>query len=182
MAKRPRIRWTGDLARPIKWRGPLTKQLSPTIAVPEPSAEAQSENADRYEKANHEVVLEAWRKLEILKEHFEIPRGPGSELGLALRLAMEFVPGFRLVLPGEGRGRKRVKWTDGALIGLIADVETIKEETGRNTDTAALDELLRRPNEYNNYHTPRTDKRRKEMADSLNARLTVRSPIFFPRW
>src|SRR5271156_4212700 len=132
MAKRPQIRWEGELLKPIRWNGPRTKQILPYKAIPEPqSAQAQAKTASRYERALLEVFVEGHRKLARLKEYFAIPAGPTSDRLLALRLAMEFVPGFQLT---AGLGRPRRKWTDGGCIGLIIDVENIKRTTGRESD------------------------------------------------
>jgi hypothetical protein len=73
MAKRPSIPWKGDLARPIRWNGPSAKRITPSVAIPEPSAEAQAENARLYERALLDVFAESNRKLERLKERFAIP-------------------------------------------------------------------------------------------------------------
>jgi hypothetical protein len=172
MTKPPAIRWNGDLARPIRWNGPLKERITPTAADPEPSDEAEAENLRRYRKANLDVLDESLRKLELLKEYFGIPASPASDRLLALRLAIQFVPGFGLVGPRGGRGRPRNKWTDGACIGLLIDVENIKDETCKDSDLDALAALLRGRNEYNSNSPPRTEGGRRKMARSLQARLT----------
>ncbi len=112
----------------------MSKRVHPSVAIPVPSDEAQAENLKRFEKANRDVLAEASRKLERLKEYFDIPSGSASDRLLALRLAMEFVPGFKLAASSGGRGRPQSKWTDGTCIGLLIDVETIKRETGEDSD------------------------------------------------
>src|SRR5438270_9777192 len=104
MVNRPRSKWKGDLARPIRLRGPWTNTLSGTAAKPDVSPEAQQRNAARYEQAQLEVVAEAFRKLELLKDHFGFPLGPTGDAQLAFRLAVEFVPGFQLSPPHGKRG------------------------------------------------------------------------------
>jgi hypothetical protein len=172
MAKRPSIRWKGDLARPIRWSGPTAKRVMPSVAIPEPSDEAQAENARLYERALLDVFAESIRKLERLKELFEIPPGPIGDRLLALRLAMEFVPGFKLSASWGGRGRPRSKWTDGACIGLIIDVEEVKHKTGTVSDLDALVALVRERNEYNGNNPPKTKGTRRKLALTLQARLT----------
>jgi hypothetical protein len=170
MSKRPTIRWKGDLAQPVRWKGPPTKRITPSIAIPEPSAEAHAENARRFEKALLDVFAESNRKLERLKEYFAIPPGPMSDRLLALRLAMLFVPGFKLILKGEGRGRKRKTWTDFKCIALICDVEAMKEALGTESDVEALRKIVSRKNRYIGGLLPRTISGTNKKAASLNAR------------
>jgi hypothetical protein len=64
-------------------------------------------------------------RVKALFAHYEIgnPDAPGAGIQLALRLASDFVPGFRLELaPRKKRGRP-VKWTPEACFELLRSVE-----------------------------------------------------------
>jgi hypothetical protein len=65
------------------------------------------------------------RKLELLREHYKIPKEAGL-LALTLKLAEEFVPGFRIEL-SRSSGRKR-RWDPLLYTQLVADAESIKRE------------------------------------------------------
>jgi hypothetical protein len=116
------------------------------------------------------AFFESLRKLELVKRHLRIPRGPGENLLLALVLAPMAIPGFEVILRGEGRGRKR-KWTDFMCIALICDVETTKEALGTESDIEALRGIVSRKNHYIVGPLPRTIAATNKMAASLNARL-----------
>ena len=170
MAKRRSIQWKDDLSRPIVWSGPRTRKLAPNAAIPEPTKEAQERNAKRYDSALERTYFESLRKLKLVKRQLRIPRGPGENLALALSLATMFIPGFELIFPGEGRGRKR-RWTDFMCIALICDVEATKEALRTASDIEALRKIVSRKNHYIVGPSPRTIAATNKMAKTLNARL-----------
>jgi hypothetical protein len=170
MAKK--IKWTGPLAKPIKWSGPLTRALAPTIAGGEPSAELQAKREARFNSASLATCFESLKKLQLLKKQFDIPEGEGSWVALALALAMySDIPGFRVEYPGQGRRHNPTKWSDGACIGLILDVEQVKADQEIKADLNALLYLVSNPSIYCSKPS-RNQEMRKKQAKTLNARLT----------
>jgi hypothetical protein len=161
-------KWKG-LAQPIVRSGPRSRNLTPSEAIPEPTAEA--DHAKRYDDALLTAYFESLRKLELLKRELRIPKGPTGNFVLALALASIYVPGFKLMRRGEGRGRKRKKWTDFKCIALICEVEETKEALGTDSDSAALNEIVKRKNRYVDGPLPRALMTISKAATSLNARL-----------
>jgi hypothetical protein len=169
LRKRASVRFEGALMQPIEWKGPWK--------APEPAA------SEDYKK-DFQAALEEFRsaqrqKLELLKKHYKLANGPPGDFDLAMRLAIEFVPGFKMANPLQSRGRnpqrpgrQRIKWTDGQFIGLLVDVEKAMEEPGTRTDIQALKKIVRRPNDYFPDKPPRSEEAISKRAASLNARLT----------
>jgi hypothetical protein len=177
MAKRKnpiRHKWTGPLAKPIKWRGPLTR-VTPPILGGEPSAEFQAKYAARYDTAAARAFIESALKLNLLKQHFEVPDGEGSGPWICLALALARyadIPGFRVEQPWEGRGRKRDIWMDSRYVGLVLDVERVKAEHKIKRDLAALRHLAENPSRYNSNKPSQNWETQKKLAATLNSRLT----------
>jgi hypothetical protein len=172
VAKCPKIKWPDELAEAIVWKGPVSRRLVPMIAQPEVDAEGQARNEKAFDEQNLDVLDQALDKLEVLKDHFNIPRGVKGDRLLALKLAMIFVPGFRLKNRRRGPGRPRDTWTDGARIGLLIDIEWIKENEKIRSDSAALVALLKAFPQYAAGKQLRTSGTLKRAAESLGARLT----------
>ena len=118
------------------------------------------------------LTEEISRKLYLLKKHFGIQAGPPGDRDLAACLAIKFVPGFQIEAPVKSRGRPRSKWTHGQYLGLLFDVERIKEDLGAASDIAALEALVISPNDYFSDKPPRSESLRDQRARSLNSRLT----------
>lgn len=163
-------KWKG-LAQPIVRSGPRSRNLTPSAAIPEPTAEEQADHAKRYDDALLTAYFESLRKLELLKRELRIPKGPTGNFVLALALASIYVPGFKLMRRGEGRGRKRKNWTDFKCIALICEVEETKEALGTDLDSEALKEIVKRKNCYVDGPLPRALMTISKAATSLNARL-----------
>jgi hypothetical protein len=165
------IQWKGDLSRPIVWSGPRSRNLTPTAVHTEPpTKEAQERHAQRYDAARSVAESEVFRKLDLLKTHLEITRGPAENLDLAVALATIYVPGFRIINREQTRGRKR-KWADFKCIALIIEVDATKAKPKTDSDIEALREIVRRKNHYIEGPPPRTPKTIDAAAKSLNARL-----------
>lgn len=169
--------WKGDLARPIVWTGPCSRNLTPTAArTKPPTKEEQERHAQRYDAALLAAESEVLRKLELVKKKLRIAKGPAEDLNLAVALATIYVPGFRVIHRGQGRGRKRSKWTDFRCLALIIEVDAIKSRLETEEDMQALREIVRRTNFYIEYEReknpmPRTKMAIDAAATSLNARL-----------
>ena len=164
------------MARPIVLSGPRSRNLAPTAAMPEPpTTEQQERHAQRYDAALSEAESEVLRKLDLLKKQLKIPKGPAENLNLAVALATIYVPGFRVIHQGQGRGRKRTKWTDFRCLALVVEVDAKKARLGTDEDKEALREIVRRKNPYVEYDKknpmPRTKEAIDAAAGSLNSRL-----------
>lgn len=113
-----------------------------------PLAEPIRVEGDPNSASNMLMTLQTWlEKLDLLFGHFGISErgedGSRNDRALALRLAMEFVPGFKLKLR-ETRGRP-VRGGDVARsIMLIVDVEKLKDERGCS-DSEAVRILVTSP-------------------------------------
>jgi hypothetical protein len=175
-AKTSPFPWKGELTRPIVRTGPRSRNLTPTAAMTEPpTTEEQERHARRYDAASREAYRESLRKLELVKEQLKIPRGEGENLVLALALATIYVPGFRVIYQGQGRGRKRTKWTDFRCLALVVEVGAEKVRLGTDEDKEAVREIVRRKNHYVEYDKknpmPRMEDAIASAAASLNSRL-----------
>jgi hypothetical protein len=156
-------RWKGELAKPL-----LVKVLEIPFDPDQTKACLQRANALE-EGAVREARIE---KLALLMEHYRIA-DKTDYLGLALALAVDLVPGFRVgsvhqlfrlehaeervrgadgaehILPAYGkvlgpkRGRQR-EWTPERLDSLLKAVEQTKQHNGVQTDREALVVLARR--------------------------------------
>lgn len=114
MARRanPKHSFEGLLAEPV------IRAAGVLMAIPE-IAEAERDR----------VIAALNEKFELLAKHYGIDAPePGRYFALALALATEFVPGFKIVSePTKGRGRSR-KWTSSTYTELLADVEKLKRD------------------------------------------------------
>jgi hypothetical protein len=130
---------TRDLDQPIEWIG--------LVGLPGPSKE---EKERWLREAVNRVHRERCRKLELLKTELGLRTGPFGDFPLAMWLATEYVRGFRLLHPDDRRrrGRRRDQWPHGQYIGLLVDVDQIKEVSRVRTNRAALRVLVSRPNDY----------------------------------
>jgi hypothetical protein len=100
--------------------------------------------------ADHRAAREKaeWEKVDkipLLLEHYGIPEGQdlaSRHLLLCLRMAEDFVPGFRTVFPDELQVGPVKRRTWSKLTELLADVETVKREKNCS-DKEAIRELTR---------------------------------------
>jgi hypothetical protein len=153
MASGRKRRWTGELARPIRPRVNRPRGLAVTDI--ETVTKANNEMNDLYRAAIQEQFLE---KLLLLMEHYEIS-DKEDWFSLALALAIDHVPGFRVSLrlaleggqdlgavvhrDGKKVGRRRL-WTSDRLERLLDAVEQEKKKSGIRKDREALSRLARR--------------------------------------
>src|SRR5215207_173620 len=107
----------------------LTESRVPrqTIAHPPRTEDELRRHEEAWLKARDAAFVETLDKLVLLRRYYQIPEDPHWPLLLALRLAREFVPGFRVKYPTRGAGRKRV-WNPVLYTQLLVDVEEIKRE------------------------------------------------------
>jgi hypothetical protein len=156
-------RYTRELDQPIEW-----------IALVGLPGSSEEEKEKWLQEAVDRVHRERCRKLELLKKELGLRTGPFGDFPLAIWLATEYVRGFRLLHPDDRRrrGRRRGQWPHGQYIGLLVDVDKIKEVSRVRTNRAALRELVRRPNDYFDGQLPRSSDVVETRVRSLNARLT----------
>jgi hypothetical protein len=138
--------WKGPLAEPVIDPGPSTPNPPDTILTEFESPQSKTESnriwRQRYDDAQSRILSQLLAKLPLLLHRYNISEGEAQYVTLSLALAMEFVPGFRVIKKGSGRGRKNDTWPDGAYIGLLVDVEVTKARKNLKTDAAALRALL----------------------------------------
>ncbi|HEX3652349.1 MAG TPA: hypothetical protein VHU18_05950 [Rhizomicrobium sp.] len=134
--------WTGELAKPIKWTG-----LWPD------GRQARS-------KFRYEAIM-GMKKLPLLAEHYDI-QGPIGEtaLFLLLRLAQDFVPGFRL----ERRGGHRHGYAASAVNDLLlAGLVATEKENGAKSDAEACERIAENHPQFNQKEPPYLQKRLSEL-------------------
>jgi hypothetical protein len=143
-------RWKGELAKPIRPKVIRPRGLRVTKKRAQP---ANKEMEDLYQRAIEEEYLV---KLGLLMDHFGITDKTDFR-SLALALAIEHVPGFRidptplrleqiddqgllLVVQDNNRGRP-TKWSLKRLHNLLSAVEETKKKYSLPTDREALEKL-----------------------------------------
>jgi hypothetical protein len=153
-----KVRWTGELKRPIRVRVNRPQGLAITDPV---TVTRANEEMIRLANAIGERILE---KLRLLMEHYSIP-DKDDWFSLALALATDHVPGFQsewplIELPVDWEGnsrssfsgpvtinRKKVgrhkKWDFDRLERLLVAVEQEKAQHGVRTDREAISRLAR---------------------------------------
>jgi hypothetical protein len=175
---------TGPLATPIKWTGPASPDPceGTILGGKKPDEAKQREQAARYKEALAREFVECLEKLRLLKEHFAIPEtdGTASWVILSITLAQYAnIPGFRREYWWEGRGKNKHwekndfrNWTDGMCIALVRHVAEAKTKYGINTNSGALDSLLKEePCLWNSGKKIINEESRKKKVESFVRRL-----------
>jgi hypothetical protein len=147
-------RWKGELAKPIRPEVIRPQGLRVTAAT---ATQANKEMDDLYRQVIEKKYLE---KLTLLMDHYEIT-DKTDFLSLALALAIEHIPGFRidptplrleqiddqglkLVVQDNRKGPRR-KWSLKRLNNLLSAVEETKKKHGLSKDNEALSVLANHP-------------------------------------
>jgi hypothetical protein len=135
-----------------RWKGELAKPLLVGVGITSLNEIASKETRSRLQEAIREKRIE---KLVLLAKHFKV--GETDYLSLALELAKDHVPGFRIgrasellrlkhgdygAVLGNKRGRKRESSLERS-DRLVDDVEKTKKRLGCQTDREALEDLAR---------------------------------------
>jgi hypothetical protein len=157
-------RWKGELAKPI-YVGTI------------PTIETTDGESDDCEKWIREELVE---KLALLMEHYEIA-DKDDFFGLALALAKDHVPGFRVVRNAPLRLRhgnwgavirsnvgRRLTWTPDRLNRLLDAVEETKKKNSLSTDREAL-EVVALNRDWSRPANHRSDL--KQWLETLESRL-----------
>jgi hypothetical protein len=147
MAKSRRPKFTGDLAKPVKWEGPKLRRQSfeetdEEYAIWKGKWEKDTQGADALADAS------VASKIALLRDRYNLSRslrGYALALRLLLEVCSEFIPGFRIDDASQKRGRPK-KWTPLSYSELWADVEKIKAERAEQkcSDRHACRILIRR--------------------------------------
>ena len=121
---RRKPRYTGELANPIKWNGPLTREIISFVSVPEA---IQRKNQAAWDRANLDAQKQIVEKLRLLRCHYGIDDDDPQTwpLLLALELARDWVRGFQIDFGRTRPGPKEV-WNPLTYTQLVADVEAVK--------------------------------------------------------
>jgi hypothetical protein len=173
----------GELARPIRWKGPETRFPRKTIAHPPFTEDELRRHEEAWLRARQTAFGEVLGKLILLRRHYHIPEDTHWPLLLALRLAWELLPVFRIKYHSKGAGRKRV-WDPLRYTQLIADVEEVKRERACGDREACRILVQRsRPDRKRYEYLPQTRASIDTAARSLEAwlveaRLTEHNPLF----
>jgi hypothetical protein len=133
MSKR---RFTGELAKPITIR---TQSVTLLTDTPEHRAEVEKHNNAEFSRA----FFESFRKLDLLCAEFNIDTNDAQLkfIRLALALAMEFVPGFRVKNLSLARERgRRKEWGPIRYTQLLADIA--KVQTGKKCSDSEASRLV----------------------------------------
>ena len=159
-ANKKRVRWKGELAKPI--RPCVVRPKGLAITDPETVAKANEEMI-RLEK--EAVAQKCRQKLGLLMEHYSID-DKNDWFGLALALAVDHIPGFQVhsrlvefgvdwkgdspsrfsgpvVIEQKKVGRRKT-WAFDRLDQLLNAVEQRKAKDGIKTDREALSRLVQR--------------------------------------
>jgi hypothetical protein len=131
---RKRIRWKGELARPI--RPTVIRPLGMSVINPETIKRI---NETMVRLHDEEIERQFEHKLRLLMDHYSIS-DTGDWRGLARKLAADFVPGFQVepqikmvthtgpvMLDDEKKVGRRTEWTPERLLQLkIAPVQRLQ--------------------------------------------------------
>jgi hypothetical protein len=119
--------YKGRLAKPIILRPP------PTFwgAATEKRVAAYQKKRTHHERANAALVKrQLWKKLALLFDHYGIVQKKDMT-ALALTLALEHVPGFKVQFPkAKSRAGRKPKWDPGRLEELYETVQAVKRQRG----------------------------------------------------
>jgi hypothetical protein len=121
------VKFTGELLKPIEIK---TQRVTILTDTPEHRAEVEKHNFNEYARA----WFEQFKKLEALQNAFGLVKKAGEDpliqhIRLAMALASEFVPGFRVkdLSFEKGKGRAQ-EWDALKYCQLIADVGLVVGE------------------------------------------------------
>jgi hypothetical protein len=149
-------KFSGGLARPIK-------------GVGRSSLLFDEEERKRWIEAELlRILKERLAKVPLLMRHYGIPdeeNGSVRALALLLRLAEDFVPGFKLDSDYHGRGRKRPGQKAEDLDRLLMKVISKKLRDPRMTDRQACELILK---EGSKRHLPGLEKKARSLANQLS--------------
>lgn len=135
-------RLPGPLGKPVnvRWRKP---------SLLEDEQETAAANAAAVRAAIGEVMS----KVPLLFDHLEIPRTGDTAVdfeALALALAIEFVPGFRIAAP-NAKGRGRSKIDPRQQLQLLVDAEDARRKYNLPNSDSRIAGALRRKPPYSRY-------------------------------
>jgi hypothetical protein len=165
--KRKPRRYAGALACPIIWKFPPPFRGAATKVRTAKYWKAYDRHQQRTENAVKRLVA---KKLSLLMDHYGIDDKEDMKT-LALALASEHVPGFKIVTPRKAnRGRKR-EWDGSRLENLFETVETIKREH-RFSDRQALKFMVNNERHAVTWGPPSNHKgSRQQWIETLESRL-----------
>jgi hypothetical protein len=184
-----------------RWKGELAKRIRPKVIRPrglrvsaETARAANKQMEDLYHQA---IEKEYFTKLDLLMDDYGIA-DKADFFNLALALAIEHVPGFRLDPPplelkeiGEGiqlvlqggneRGRP-LEWTPDRLHSLLSAVEEAKKKHGISSDRKAL-EIIAQNDEWRRpaRHRGGPAQWRKTLENRLHDARRSKEALSFPR-
>jgi hypothetical protein len=146
-----RIRFKGDLARPIQLTVNRPHGFSvPDSRTPEGQAKIRAENEMMLKLIDEAAAKAELEKLNLLLIHFDLE--DNDWFGLSLALARAFVPGLQIKhapifvngeLFGSGKSGRPLVWDSTRFAELLTDVQSIKDRDGL-TDREALARLMRK--------------------------------------
>jgi hypothetical protein len=142
--KRPRKqkgpRFAGQLNEPIVSKAPAHLQRGL-------SDQDRQEPNESVEKA---ITQEQMRKLELLLDCYDVPRGEDQWRKLSFCLALDFVPGMEVVSELAKKGRPG-EWKGVKGIRLFYEVELIKNERKHGARDAIRTLINRHPDDWGAY-------------------------------
>jgi hypothetical protein len=160
-------RYTGPLASPIIWR-----------SAPPFSGAVTDERVEQYwkdyeehqQQAQKDVDQQFKEKLSLLMDHYGLA-DKEDMTSLAMALACEHVPGFRIEIPTKtNKGRKR-QWESDKLEDLLNTVESLQKKLGFN-DRTALSFIVADREYAKTWGKPPTHKGNKQQwIETLESRL-----------
>jgi hypothetical protein len=177
----------------IKFQGALKKPIKMGVLRPDAwPKELSSEHKRSWDEAAESMIFQEYidecrKKLPHLFEHYKIDDKMDFEC-LALHLAIDFVPGFKLVeiktklqhgdygavVPVESSAIGRPKeWTNERLLNLFDDVEAKKLKEDEKTDRHAVGILAH----SKKWSRPSTRISLKAWIETLESRLHDAKPI-----
>jgi hypothetical protein len=159
---KPRRRYTGKLASPIRIPAPSTFSGAVTAKRVKEFRQA----AARYQRETEATVSQQRReKIRLLFQHYRIADGDVETLLLALVSA--HVPGFHVIVGGGRKRGRKTYWDGPRLTALYRDVESAKTSQ-RRTDRQALKFLVK--NDPDRWGPPKKQIERQWL-ETLESRL-----------
>ncbi|MGO9048965.1 MAG: hypothetical protein ACLQFW_19135 [Xanthobacteraceae bacterium] len=125
----------------------------------------------RRERANATLMeRQRLKKLALLFSHYRIANKKDMA-ALAKALAVEHVPGFKVVILQKSRAGRKLKWDPGRLEQLYRTVETVKRQRGF-TDRLALKLMVNNQEHAPTWGVPPDHKgTRQQWVETLESRL-----------